>query len=200
LPDGTADALAIDSAGRWEWTNNADEVVLDGVNYSSNGTASPFGTGKARHNIVFPSNAPIAANVNIFVSHGIPNGNLLNPDSAIAGSCMLYPYSSNTKVGLQFVTNDSISSDALMNTWLQSNPVTVLYPLATPTTEHGYIRLPSTPAGCVVSIPELENVSISWFVAGAAELVEHAKNWHKREDLESRVEALEAAIAEIATA
>ncbi len=76
-----------------------------------------------------------------------------------------------------------------------------LYKLATPTTEHGYVDLPmDIPEGATITIPELEEVGVRCFVPGARELAEHAANWGERaKEQESRIAALETAVAELAT-
>jgi hypothetical protein len=85
-------------------------------------------------------------------------------------------------------------------TWLSTHPVTVLYPLATPTTESGYIDLPSVPDGATVDMPELSEVGVRFFVEGAKEVVENAEAWGRRAlAAEARIEALEAAVAALAT-
>lgn len=128
LPDGTADTLAVDSAGRYEWT------------------------------------APT-----VFTTQAVTDG-----------------------------VSGTVGVDVMSSTGQIADGATVLY-ASTPVVEHGYIDVPAIPDGSTVSIPELGEIGVAWFVAGAAELVEHAKNWHKREDLEGRVEALEAIVAELAT-
>ena len=85
-----------------------------------------------------------------------------------------------------------------VNAWIALHPFDVLYPLATPTTEHGYIDLPALPDGATVTIPELAEVGVEWWVKGAEAAVEHASNERRR--IEARLTALESAVAEIATA
>lgn len=47
--------------------------------------------------------------------------------------------------------------------------MTLLYRLATPTTEQGRIELPDIPKGATVSIPELEDVGVEWYVDGLSD-------------------------------
>jgi hypothetical protein len=56
------------------------------------------------------------------------------------------------------------ASGAEAKAWATANPITLLYPLATPTTEDmGYVDLPDIPEGAVVSMPELEGLGVeSW--------------------------------------
>jgi hypothetical protein len=87
--------------------------------------------------------------------------------------------------------------------WIADYPdltVQIFFSLATPTTEHGYIDLPTIPEGAVIDIPELREVGVKCFVHGVSELVDHANNWGERcKQNESRIAALEAAIANLAT-
>lgn len=184
LPDGTADTLAIDSAGRWEWTNASDMYTVLSTEAVSSNTALSDG---------FRRIAFRATSVNgKQASQGV-------------GMCSKAPYSTAWKSATNHAYVDysviylyGVGADEATVLSLYAG-AQILYTLATPTTESGYIDLPDLPEGATVSIPELKQIGVSWFVSGAAELVKHAENWHKREDLESRVEALEAAIAELAT-
>jgi hypothetical protein len=84
-------------------------------------------------------------------------------------------------------------------TWLQSNPVTVLYPLAEPQTESlGYIDLPDIPEGSTVSIRELDNLGVKYCIDPVASTL--ARQWYQRAyaelgdavtELAERVAALE---------
>ena len=190
LPDGTADALTVDSAGRWEWVNESGEVVFDG---SSDEQWSSSAAGKRMQTIVSgikhsASNSTVA---NGRCSHFAPT----TPDNT---------YTSTIGFSIDAATDythfNSLGSGTRtlddFKTWLASNNVTLLYPLATPTTEHGYIDLPALPSGAVVSIPELESIGVAWFVDGCEPIVEHAANMARRETEEN--ESIEDALAELA--
>lgn len=71
---------------------------------------------------------------------------VLNPNGSISGSTNVIRYGSsnnNNKV-LYVRIDDTITSVSEFKTWLQSNPITVWYELATPTTEQ--ITLPTLPS------------------------------------------------------
>jgi hypothetical protein len=182
LPDGTADALSIDSAGKWEWECPTDESDM-----SSNMTWN-YGSNRMKSSTL-ASIVRAASNYN--------QAPLLLAESrrAIAWSSGL----SNNHDG---IAQDPGSKQIIV----YANDATdyptgmLLYPLATPTTESGYIDLPSVPAGATVDIPELSEVGVRFFVEGAKEVVENAEAWGRRAlAAEARIEALEAAVAALAT-
>lgn len=187
LPDGTADMLAIDSAGRWEWTNATNEVVLDG---GSDETWSYESSNQGfRLHSMTDEFAKMGNNsTNCFSSHFRPAA------WSERGTSGIMAFSSYKPV---FCYTSVTQNTASWLTWLAANPVTVLYPLATPTTEHGYIELPELPAGATVSIPELEAIGVSWFVPGASEIAEHVANVASK--LREELADTEEAIADLAT-
>jgi len=162
LPDGTADALTVDSAGRWEWRCPTNEVVIDEDNLpsfnASNSIASKAVADKLNTGTTMLTN---------FMS-----------DHFISGTSVgrIYSYYANIYMKM----HAAITSQAECDAFFTANPVTVLYPLATPTTEHGYIDLPALPSGATVSIPELEQIGCAWFVDGCEPIVEHISNERKR--------------------
>ena len=191
LPDGTADALAVDSAGRWEWTGATGKAVFDGDEswVADNGRFRLLISEIAAHTA-----ESAAVDNGVMSSHFVATSNSMTYEGAAQGV--------HRRInGMhELIASRGIAADTLTNwtTWLASNPVTVLYPLATPATEHGYLDLPALPEGSTVTIPELSQVGVSWWVAGAEAAVEHASNERRR--IESRLTALESAVAEIATA
>ena len=93
----------------------------------------------------------------------------------------------------------TVGVDVMSSTGQIADGATVLY-ASTPTTEHGYIDLPNIPEGATITIPELREVGVKCFVPGVSELIDHANNWGARcKENESRIAALEAAIANLAT-
>jgi hypothetical protein len=73
----------------------------------------------------------------------------------------------------------SMTVDA-WKSWLASNPTTVLYPLATPTTEEmGYVNLPDIPDGAVVSMPELEGLGVESWTGDA--VARYVRAWAARQ-------------------
>lgn len=199
LPDGTADALAVDSAGRWEWTSPVAEVQMTDSNItlagvypnqdatkmyvSSQGFLRTIGAEGAGKFSFMCDRLKAAVSYSDFYSTDEQKATIINAGKQL---------SVRLPVEIAPTLEDA-------QTWLASHPVTMLYELATPTTEHGYIDLPALTDGATVSCRELDSVGVSWFVAGAKELVEHAANWHRREDMASRLAALEATVAELAT-
>ena len=170
LPDGTADALTVDSAGRWEWVNESDEVVFDGSsdeNWGHNSSLKCFYTNSLQSTMKRISDATI---VNGLCSHFVASyvNNVIRNENYFAGANI-----ANGEVYLSYYDIDNVAD---WRTFLASQPMSILYQLATPTTEHGYIDLPALPSGATVSCPELEQIGVSWFVDGAKELVEHAEN------------------------
>ena len=178
LPDGTADALTVDSAGRWEWVNESDECIVDGASINASFVTAPQGSSVGyRYGIFIPTSAKVAIESNFFSNSMHYSSRAIASVSTASwqpGDAALYLYTN--KQSLLAVFPEGITTVADANTWLASNPMTLLYPLATPTTEHGYIDLPALPSGATVSCPELEQIGVSWFVDGAKELVEHAEN------------------------
>ena len=196
LSDGAADALSIDSAGKWEWTGAADEVVFDG---SSDEPWVAVNSGK-RVQIVDSGKPPKRTTSAATISAGYcTHFQAITPSNTWDGN--LGFAINDTSDAFLFADGTGAMTTASWKSWLSDNPTTVLYQLATPTTEHGYIDLPALPKGATVSIPELEQIGVSWFVQGVDELAKHAANWGKRnQEMESRLATLEAAVAELATA
>ena len=187
LPNGTADMLSVDSAGRYEWT---DMVWL-----LEPSAAKTIGARPGTQYVTFTLNQSFFGinGEDIYCTHGI---GALNADTV--GNCYLTSYG---QIALLTFQNGSFASVAEASAWAAANKPKFYYLLATPTTEHGYIDLPNVPEGSTITIPELDDVGIRCFVNGARELAEHADNWGARcKENESRIAALEAAIAEIATA
>jgi hypothetical protein len=94
----------------------------------------------------------------------------------------------------------TVGTDVLSSTGEIADGATVLYESAAPTEESGYIDLPEVAEGATVAIPELAEVGVRFFVEGAKEVVENAEAWGRRAlAAEARIEALEAAVAALAT-
>lgn len=185
LPDGTCDTLTIDGAGHVEWENATAEYVVTGTE----------GNGKT-----------IAANGEGYYRCPAP---VLTAQSktglGVAGYCSHSAFANDTTTGgyrcwttgayLVFVSTEDTGAAI----WQRYAGAEVLYPLASPTTEDcGYVDLAITVEGDTVDIPELEDVAVvRWADTVATEV---AQTWYRRSQaVESRVAALEAAVAEIAT-
>lgn len=168
LPDGTADTLTIDSVGRCEWESVSGEVVFDGSSdegWSGNGNrvSIPFACKKQAS-----GTESFNALCNRF--------NAQSPDGTYLGRI---GFSSNTG-GNSLFFSDGTKAMVLADwkTWLASNPITVLYPLATPTTEHAYIDMPKIPNNAKLKIlATLEpGFSAGWFTEDALPMVVNALN------------------------
>ena len=188
LPDGTADALAIDSAGRCEWDAPVGAVDMGTLNwYKSNPTDDGTAT---VYRLVFNAASTSTRNIQCDSFQCIAP---LNPwerislnQIMISGGFLVAGGSSDYASGAAFKA--AVSG------------VMLYYPLITTTTEHAYIDLPTIPEGAVIDIPELREVGVKCFVPGMSELIDHANNWGERcKQNESRIAALEAAIANLAT-
>jgi len=195
LPDGTADELSVDSAGRYEWTNAYYEVVLNGAN------TEYWQSQNNGKRLYLPYYSPLTDHPVAYLNAGLTTHFKNVPESKTWLGNQGFSIATSGNRGMHFSDGSGAMVVSDWRTWLASNPVTVFYPLATPTTEHGYIDLPEVPEGAVIDIPELREVGVRCFVHGVSELVDHANNWGARcKENESRIAALEAAIAEIATA
>ena len=183
LPDGTADVLAIDSAGGYEWGAPVDVVDLGTLtwNYVSGGPYF-YAIVSGKKTGVFNILSEPFATASRAGAANLQNGEIVgaNGDTAV------------------YVKNTSYSDAASFKASLSGEML--YYQLATPTTEHAYIDLPIIPEGAVIDIPELREVGVKCFVPGVSELIDHANNWGARcKENESRIAALEAAIANLAT-
>lgn len=176
LPDGTADALTVDSAGRWEWVNETEMPTFDETaTVGTNGTIYYINRGSA------------VGSVGLTASNSMCD----TLPYSLTGIC----YHNTTNI-IRIDNGDETKNVESFKAWLASHNLTFLLPLATPTTEHGYIDLPALPSGATVSCPELESIGVSWFVDGCEPIVEHAANMARRETEEN--ESIEDALAELA--
>ena len=183
LPDGTADSLAIDSAGGYEWGAPVDVVDLGTLtwNYVSGGPYF-YAVVSGKKTGVFNILSEPFATASRAGAANLQNGEIVgaNGDTAI------------------YVKNTSYSDAASFKASLSGEML--YYQLATPATDSAYIDLPNIPEGATITCPELREVGVKCFVPGARELAEHADNWGKRcKEAEDRIAALEAAIANLAT-
>ena len=189
LPDGTADALSVDSAGRYEWENACEMHEITAVATKATGsrdyarvTLSPTETRWASAG-EFSAEYPTAPYL----------------------LCESWPHTANQYIAPTWNQTIAYSATSLALTQEDYNgligaKLLGVIPKANRITEHGYINLPEVPEGSTITIPELEDVGIRCFVNGAWELAEHANNWGRRcKENESRIAALEAAIANLAT-
>jgi hypothetical protein len=207
LPDGTADVLTLDGAGKVTWEKADEELVLTGsgtavVDEAYPGQRNYFGSG-AVDDAIRPavSNNVSAANF-AFASYlvGMSSNELWN--SSYEGTGFAITIAGNNRmVRIRIPAAENTVASA--NAYLSEHPLTILYPLATPVTEEcGYVEDWPTdlPEGAVITIPELDELGVKYFIDSA--VTELAKQWYARANSEyaDRLEALEAAVADLVTA
>lgn len=158
LPDGTADALSIDSAGRWEWVSETAQYVFDG-DESWNKTSSTTLD-------VFTYNFVASGIVTSRYYYDILSSHFVGGSVAVANRIM----TDNGYINLTFASGTFADASGYKS-WLATHNMTLLYPLATPTTEHGRITIPDVPEGSTVTIPELENVNVKCFLKGIGDVM-----------------------------
>ena len=180
LPDGTADSLRLNGAGKCEWTLPTSMETFDG---SSDESWKNIESARIQY-ILLSSSA--VNSVGMF-THAIR-------DSATSSSGQ-FNISAN-----HLYFNAGFSSVDSMRALLEAHPASLLYKLATPVTEDcGYVQDWPTdlPEGAVIDIPELSEVGISYFVDSA--VTELAKQWYEksRSEYEDRLASLEDTVAQL---
>jgi len=175
LPDGTADTLTIDGSGKVTWEESTEEVVFDG-------SSDEGWTYESIYNRVISGAIPSVSSVDSDVNH--INASLSNvykllkrTTTVVAGNI------GYTIVGSSVLIRDETNATSLSNwtTWLTTHNVTVLYPLATPVTEQcGYVNMPEVYPGCTISIPELDEVGISYWTPASKSLVDNTRLLEER--------------------
>ena len=173
LPDGTADALTVDSAGKWEWTNACEEAVFDGSSDEGWYDGSTSVSGKHRSSTLALANSArkpaSSSDIAVFLaSHGAPT--TANRTYAATNGASIEPS------GAFALYDSGIDSVSSFKAIIAASPLIVLFALATPTTESGYVALPLLPNGCTVECPELENVGVSWYIEGLRPVMERIAN------------------------
>lgn len=157
LSNDIVDVLTIDSAGKWDWTNETDEIVFDGSNDEQWATVSGYDN-LFRIDNVIPDAATAKAYslCNRFVRVVSAASNMQSgqykADISGANQRLIFKYS-------------GASTIEEWRTWLASNNVTLLYPLATPTTESGYIEPPAITDGDEIEILATITpiIDVSWW-------------------------------------
>jgi len=164
LPDGTADVLRLDGAGKCEWEEATEEVVFDGSSDEHWGQVSNTNYLRVSPNsFAIPDSAVVMSDIASY--------------STGAGMNVVYT-TNNTRIYYFFSYEDFPTVDAFKS-WLSTHPATVLYPLATPITEDcGYIDMPDIPSDCTVTIPELDALGIHYFVDNS--VTEYGKQFYAR--------------------
>lgn len=182
LPDGTADALAIDSAGRWEWVGFVGEKIVSGTESLVN----PQQYGDYRRGaIALPSTGISGDNANSLCTHSIAD---------IASGYGTGQYNHYyVSAFYAFLFAQTTTNEGLLSAYTGAE---IIYQLATPTTEHGYIELPELPNGATVSIPELEAIGVEWWVEGIPEIGEYGQAMQTR--LQEQLDEAEQALSNVA--
>ena len=199
LPDGTADTLTLDGAGKIEWERKTNEVVYDGDEVWAVET-NKFASGTVPSDFPFPNSQ---------YAKGFPamcNAYRLNTTATRAATvsgtfAVSAEFMTNSRASLFIWDSEHLSSASAFNTWLQSNPITILYPLATSVIEDcGYVNMPSIPSDATVTIPELDALGIRYFVDDTVteygrEII--ARGQHDLSDTNGEIDTLEASIAPV---
>ena len=185
LPDGTADTLALDGAGGYVWEMATGEATLNG---SETWTVENGGK-RVSHTPSFGLK-PSASSTT--VANGMCTH--FSPTTANATWTGSIGFAFSIGATIQIADGTGAMTVADWTAWLASNPVTVLYPLATPTTEGGYVdSMPVVPAHATITCPDLTDLAVCCCAdEGAAEI---ASAWGKR--YESRITVLEMTVAEL---
>lgn len=176
LPDGTADALTVDSAGKWEWENACEKVVFDGS--ESIPSTLPSLSGLVNRYEIYVVEIATWTNLEqnphyLLCSHF---QELSNEDSYNHDAIGVLIRATGSHSVLFSVPVSDYANAIEFKTWLTSNNVTLVYKLATPTKESGYVSLPLIPNGASISCPELDSVNVAWFVDGLRPVMERIAN------------------------
>ena len=194
------DKLTVDSAGGYEWTNKTNEVVFDGSSDESWGIGDSNGA-KYPYTLSPNDSADMTADGIVALSSHYTrivydSFSRIAPENVGKFFFNASNFSSSNKRAV-FIDNTNTASESAWRTWLTSNPVTILYPLATPTTEQSYIDLPSLPEGATVTIPELDNLGVDYWVSGIPEVTQYGLDMQAR--LQGEIDEAEQAIADNAS-
>lgn len=190
LPDGTHDELVVDAEGHVKLTKRVESVTFDG---SSDETFNKSSSNKRFSTSSLPapargvsSNSEVVSGwSNRLLSGSLNNtANAINPQSgSYIGAC--WSVGTNAQSDMQIGMTDDLTV-AQFKTWLASNPITIVYPLATPQEiDLETVTLPATPA------PDLT----AWAVTDPSTTI----TLDYERDLTMAIGAIEAAIADLAT-
>ena len=194
LPDGTADTLALDGAGKWEWENAVEtKVVTEFSAYGGigNNRASRFG-------VTLETSAKNALGYCTHLSDWIVS--TTSSYNYPVANRVFRNYTIPTSIVVTLDT--SINSLELGNAWLaEHGPMTLMYQLLEHTTESGYTEapMPSIPSEAVVTCPELDDLGVSYLIGDDVRAM--AEQWYARakSEYDGRITALEQAVAELVT-
>lgn len=180
LPDGTCDTLTLDGAGGFTWELATAEYTVTG-NESIVGSAD---VGTCYRAQIQPLSG--AAEAKSSTGIGLCSH---SPYSVNWSSDSIHVYASGEQVIMFAEADDGAGTLAAFT------GASVLYPLATPTTESGYVDMPIVPAHASISCPDLTDLAVRCCVdEGAAEI---AGAWGRR--LSDVTETLQSDLAEAVT-
>jgi len=131
---------------------------------------------------------------------GLPDGAADELSVDGAGKCGWTLQTDETTTAATDGITGTVGVDVMSTTGQIADGATVLYPLATPVTEDcGYIEgwTNDFSEGCVLSIPELDDLGIKYHIDGAVSTLVHQWYERARYEYEDRIDALESAVAEL---
>ena len=201
LPDGTADELTIDPAGKVQWVQRVGKVVIDenttvtNHNFTNNQCRVMFNVSQ---NLV-PTSAGDTIDNTVISNYFYPSSNTKTNNGEVG--IHRRANNSTNEIVLSWGKGRFGSVEAALE-WLSTHPVTVYLKLATPITHDlGYISLPDIPGEATVSIKELSNLQLTFWVDSDGSLHAASKAWYERarSEYEDRLTSLEEAVATLVT-
>ncbi len=192
LPDGTADTLTINGAGRWEWTNNVGEMQV-----TSDGTW----TKNAAHSI----NGFFSAYKRLSTSAYFGGKSCMSSLFKVASSgdelhqkqCM---YIENNLYNFHIALYNTTAADLnALVAWIEAHPIDLMYVLKTPTTESGYVDapMPAIPSEATVTCPELDALGVTYLIGDDVRAMAEQYYARAQSEYKDRLAALEQAVSEL---
>lgn len=143
LPDGTRDELSVDSAGNVTLTQRVGSVTFDG---SSDET---WTANTSRGNNIFYTPVPDRLGATLVQSNRFEQIASIGSITGTEGK--IYTNHTVANQVFNFSLPSSVTSVALLRTWLAANPTEVIYPLASPVSvDLGTIAMPQVSDGSTV--------------------------------------------------
>ena len=197
LPDGTADTLTLDGAGKVVWERATEMVTeVDSSGWAINGDQTIDGV--IVHQFI-KEFAGKRVGQSIAINGSVMCDTLDSYDSGDVHTLSSFDQrTANGKIEIFLDIAGSTLAD--LATFFAAHPTTFLYPLATPVTEDmGYVDgwTNDFPEGCVLSIPELDDLGVRYVVDDAAVTLARQYYDRARSEYEDRIIALESAVAEL---
>ena len=196
LPDGTEDTLEVDGEGNVTLTKRVGAATINGsegfawiLGTTQLGAKTVAFTTKASWAAKFDALANVAATAkdNVICDRLPANNDAYNLWDGPAIQVWV-----DDSAAFMICVGQSFSTSADFNTWLQSNPLTVYYPLATPQTiSLGRIDLPSLPSPSFsmhVDAAVPPTLDAEWWTQGGGKVIDAVS---------TRIAALEADVTEL---